>query len=226
MGEASEWEVSGSTTGGDKRERPPAGNHLAVLVGVFDMGRQWCDPMKPTDKGYWARRAYFVWELCDEKIAGTGKNHVIGIDLTLSRRDTAKVALWYKARTGQEIPMPYNPTAELGTYCMLNVVMNASGYPKVAGVSAVPKALAGKEPKPTYPVSAVSLSEFKAGKGYPEWVPWLYGSPLEEHVKACEELGGTPGGRPRGGSGGSAGGDQATPPEQTAGANAKDPLPW
>jgi hypothetical protein len=189
---SSEWEIGGSTTGGDRRESPPAGNHLAVLVGLIDLGHQWQEPYDPEkDKGYWSRRAYFVWELCQEQIAGTTKNHVIAIDLTLSRRDTAKVAIWHKARTGQEIPNPYDPTAELGAHCMLNVTKNPKGYSKVSGVAAVPKALAGHLSPPTYPLTAVSLSQFRAGtRSVPDWVPYLFGSPIEEHVKACREIGG------------------------------------
>ena len=187
---SSEWEITGSTTGGGgKREKAPAGNHLAVLVAVIDMGHQWQEPYEAGDKGYWSRRAYFVWELCDEKIAGTDKNHVVAIDLTLSRRDTSKVAKWYKARTGQEIPDPYNPTAELGQHCMLNVVANAKGYPKVDGLTAVPKALAGRLPAPTYPLTAVSLSQFQGGAVLPDWLPWLYGNPVEDHVRASREIG-------------------------------------
>jgi hypothetical protein len=186
---SSEWEVTGTTTGGGKYEKPPAGNHLAVLVAVIDMGQQWQEPFKAGDKGYWSRRAYFVWELCDEKIAGTEKNHVIAIDLTMSRKDTSKLYLWYKARTGQEIPNPYDPTKDLGTHCMLNVV-EKNGYPKVDGTTAVPKALASRLPAPTYPLTAVSLSQFQAKTPVPEWVPWCYGSPVEEHIKASKEIGG------------------------------------
>ena len=79
------WTLT-NTGGGGGSEKPPVGNHLAVLVGIFDMGTQLddFDPAKPR----WQHQAYFVWELVGEKIAGTSKNHVIGAALT-TRRLTA-----------------------------------------------------------------------------------------------------------------------------------------
>lgn len=180
------WEIPKS--GGGSKEKPPAGNHLAILVGLFDMGKQWQEPFNPAkDKGYYAWRAYFVWELCGEAITGADKNHVIGIDLSLSTGERSKLRKWVEARTGKPLAEPFNPTTELGQPCLLNVV-EKNGYPKVEGMAALPKGM--PVPKPTYPVTALSLDEFKAGAPLPEWVPWLYGSPLEDHIKASQELGG------------------------------------
>lgn len=182
------WEIPKSV--GGAKEKAPAGNHLAVLVGLFDMGKQWQEPFNPAkDKGYWGWRAFFVWELCDEVIASTSKRHVIGIDLSLSTGDRSKLRKWVEARTGKPIAEPFDPTTELGQACMLNVV-EKNGYPKIDGMAALPKSLAAHPPKPSYPVTALTLEEFKAGKPLPEWVPWLYGSPLEDHIRACQEIGG------------------------------------
>lgn len=180
------WTIPKSGAG--KTEKPPAGNHLAILVGLFDMGKQWQEPFNPAkDKGYWAWRAFFVWELTGEEIAGTGKNHVIGIDLSLSTGDRSKLRKWVEARTGRPLVEPFDPTTELGQACLLNVI-EKNGYPKVDGMAALPKGM--PVPKPTYPVTALSLDDFKGGTPVPEWVPYLYGSPLEEHIRACQEIGG------------------------------------
>jgi hypothetical protein len=178
------WEIPAS---GQAQEKPPVGNHRAVLVGLFDMGHQWQEPFSAGDKGYWAHRAFFVWELCDEQVKGTDKNHVIGIDLTLSVKDTAKLYKWVKARTGKAPEGGFNPITELGQPCLLSVIDN-KGYPKVDGSSALPKAMAA--PVPTYAPTAIALDEFRAGKPIPDWCPWLYGNELADHIRACKEIGG------------------------------------
>lgn len=181
------WAIPESK-GGGKTEKPPVGNHLAVLVAVIDMGKQLDDFDKA--KPYWAWRAYFVWELVGEPIAGTTKNHVIAIDVALSTGEKSKLRKWVQARTGKPFPSgSFDPTTELGQACMLSVI-EKGGYPKVDGLAAVPAVFAKQVPKPTYELTALSLDEFKAGKMPPEWTPWLYGSPIEDHIRACQEIGG------------------------------------
>lgn len=180
------WEIKKKSEGG--YVKPPVGNHSAVLVALIDMGKQWQDPYTPKDKGYWARRAFFLWELVGEQIAGTDKNHVIGIDLNLSTGKKAKLRAFIEGRTGKPITEPFDPTTEVGQPCFLNVVLNDGGFPVVKGMAAFPKGIPA--PVPTYPVTVITLEEFKAGKPLPEWVPWLYGNPLEEHIRACQEIGG------------------------------------
>lgn len=180
--------IKASKGGGGGTEKAPAGNHLAVLVGVFDMGTQ-----ENTFQGdtKWQRRAFFVWELVGEKISGTTKNHVIGIDLTLSLNEKAKLRKWIEARTGKVIPegAEFDIAKELGQPCMLNVV-EKNGYPKIEGVAAVPAAFIKSMPPATYPLTAVDLDQFMSKEAtIPDWSPWLYGSPLEDHISACKEIG-------------------------------------
>lgn len=183
----SAWAMTASKSGGGGAVKAPAGNHLAVLVGIFDMGHQ-LDDFDPL-KSKWQHRAFFVWELVGEPIAGASKNHVIGIDLTLSLNEKAKLRKWVEARTGKPIPdgTTFDPTTELGQPCFLNVI-EKNGYPKVEGVAAVPKGI--PVPKASYPLVAVTLDEFLAKTPIPEWVPYLYGSPLADHISAAREIGG------------------------------------
>ena len=173
---------------GGGTEKAPVGNHLALLVGIFEMGTQ-----ENTFQGQetkWQRRAYFVWELVGEMITGTTKNHVIGIDLTFSLNEKATLRKWIEARTGKVISEgQFDLATELGQPCMLNVV-EKNGYPKIAGVAAVPQAFLKSLPKPGYTPTIVELEQFKTGTPIPDWCPWLYGSPLEDHIKACQEIGG------------------------------------
>jgi hypothetical protein len=196
------WEIPAPGASGGKKEYPPVGNHLAVCVAVIDMGHQEQEDMK-TGKTYWQWRAYFAWELVGAMIAGTDKNHVIGCDLTLSVKDTSHLYKWVKARTGKAPGAGFNPTSELGQASMLSVVgkqVKDKVYPKVDGMAAIPAMFAKSVPSPSYPLTSISLDEFKTGaKVIPEWVPWLYGSHLADHIKACREIGGQkpqPGQRP------------------------------
>jgi len=175
--------------GGGGHEKAPPGNHLAVLVGIFDMGTQ---ENEFGGKVKVQHRAYFAWELTGEKIAGTTKNHVIGTDLTFSLNEKATLRKWIESRTGKTIPedgADFDISSELGQPCMLSVVMNGE-YPKIAGMAAVPAIFLKSVPKPTYPITLVELDQFKAGTPIPEWCPWLYGNELSDHIKACQELGG------------------------------------
>lgn len=168
--------------------KAPAGNHLAVLVAVVDMGTQFADGYQGA-AGKWQRKAYFVWELLGETVEGTTKNHLIGTDLTLSLHEKAKLRKWLEARRGKLIPdgAPLDITEELGKPCLLNVI-EKNGYPKIDGLTAVPKGMPVGEPQHK-PVS-VGLEEFQAGTPVPDWVPWHFGKPIADHIAGCKELGG------------------------------------
>ena len=181
------WELPAA--GGGGKVKPPVGNHLAACVAIIDMGDQEQDDKK-TGRAYWSHRAFFVWELLTEQIAGTTKNHVIGADLTLTVADTGKLYKWIKARSGVGIAAGFNPLSELGQPCMLNVTANQGGHTNVDGMAAVPAVFAKSVPKPTYPLTGISLEEYKGGAAIPDWVPWCYGNPIDAYIKASREMGG------------------------------------
>lgn len=186
-------------TGGGNKEKPPAGNHTAALVAVVDLGDQRQEDKK-TGRNYWSHRAWFVWELLEHKIAGTTKNHVIGAEVTLALSDTSNLYKWVLARTGKAPdPATFKVADEVGQPCMLSVVNSPGGYPQVKGVAAVPKVMIdrGLVTPATYPLTLLDIEDLVSGKAVvPEWVPWIYGSPVEDWVKASREGGGAP--RPRG----------------------------
>lgn len=170
--------------GGDY-EHPPAGNHPAVLVAMIDMGTQEQEFHGEIKEQH---RAYFVWELVNEKMK-SGKSHVIGMDLTVSMNERAKLRAWIQARIGRPIQdgEEYDISQELGQPCLLNVV-EKNGYPKVDGMSAVPKGMAVA--RATYPAISWHLDDYsETGKiDLPNWIPWLYGKPIEEHIRQAGEL--------------------------------------
>lgn len=185
------WTQKASSKGtGDGFEKAPPGNHQAVLVAIVDMGTQLNEY---GGKQNWQRRAYFVWELVTEKMSGTkDRNHLVAIDLTVSLNEKAKLRKWIEARNGKKMPegADYDIRKELGKPCLLNVVHNASGFPKIEGMSAVPKGL--QVPAPQNPAFTWSLEDYEQEGtiDLPEWVEshWLYGEPISEHIKRCKEL--------------------------------------
>lgn len=202
------FKMSANKGSGEGVAKAPAGNHPAVLVAIVDMGTQKSD-FQGQEK--WQHRAFFVWELVNENVAGfKDKHHVIGIDLTLSLNEKAKLRKWIEARTGKPLPdgADFDAADELGKPCLLNVI-DKGGYPKIDAVTAFPKGF--PEPKPQQQPFAWSLENYKANGGQinlPDWLPWFYGRPLAETIKECKEIGQT--GAPRATAGTATAGGGAT----------------
>lgn len=178
------WTIQGSGGGGEKA---PIGNHPAVLVAIIDLGTQWQDGFSG-EPGKWERRAFFVWELVQEAKAN-GFNHTIGIDMKLSFHEKSKLRKWVEARSGKrfEAVADFDVSAELGQPCLLNVVANNKGYPKIDNVGPLPKGMTVPTPKCTPTAIA-----FKAGATpeIPAWVPWLYGQKIADCIAEAKENGG------------------------------------
>jgi len=180
------WKQKASKGGGGDGEgidRPPPGNHPAVLVAIIDMGTQDTDFQGKPGK---AHRAYFVWELVTRKVAGTkGTNHLIGIDLTVSLNENAKLRKWVEARKNKRMPdgYEYDISKELGQPCLLNVTLNKREYPVVSGMSAVPDGLSipGPQRKPFLWGLDDDTDDL------PDWLPWLYGRKIADHIADCHE---------------------------------------
>lgn len=174
------WKAKAAKGGSGDFEKAPPGNHPAVLIGLIGMGIQENEFGGEKTR---QRRAMFVWELVTEKNKAGG-SFIIGIDLTVSLNEKAKLRQWIEARTGK--PMPegheYDLSKELGKPCMLNVT-EKNGYPKVAGMAAVPKGFT--VPAPTRQPFIWDVDQIDANGHFelPSWVPYLYGEPLSEHIK-------------------------------------------
>lgn len=181
------WVTKVSNKGGDF-EKPPVGNHPAVLVAIIDMGTQEQEYLNQTKS---LPRAYFIWELVDAKMSGTKDvNHVIAIDLTVSLNKKAKLRQWIESRVNKQMPedFEYDITKELGQKCMLDVIANKKGYPVVNGMKSVPAKLSFS-PAQRSPVF-ISLDDFRE-KGesiLPEWTPYCYGEPLADIINRCHEI--------------------------------------
>ncbi len=181
---ASPWTVTTTSRGEGDFAKPPAGNHPAVLVAIVDMGTQEDDYQGEKKESH---RAYFVWELVSEK-APSGKNFVIGIDLTVSMHEKAKLRKWIEARLGRKLSdeTPYVVSEELGKTCLLNVVMK-NGYPRIEGLGPLPKGMTC--PAPDYTPFAWTIADAKGGSiTLPSWLPYFYGKPIGDTIRDCKEL--------------------------------------
>jgi hypothetical protein len=179
----SAWKTKASKGGDGNFEKAPAGSHPAVCVGMFDLGTQENDFQGNVTLQH---RIFFVWELVTEKNQA-GKNFLIGLDLNVSLNEKATLRKWIESRMGKQLPdgAEYDVGEELGKPCLLNVV-EKNGYPKITGMSSIPKGFA--VPAPTFPPTAVTLDEYRDGAEIPAWCPWSYGEPLSEIIKRCEEF--------------------------------------
>lgn len=179
------WKMK-ATKGGDYEKAPP-GNHPAVLVAMIDLGTQLTEFGGASKEQH---RVFWVWELVTEKTK-TGLNHLIGIDLTFSLNENAKMREFVEARLSRKIgdDEEYDVEEELGKPCLLNVV-EKKGYPKVETMSSVPKGMT--VPKPTHTPVLWKLDEFfSTGKiDIPGWIPWLYGDSIPAHISRCLEMDG------------------------------------
>lgn len=186
--------ASGGKGGGEGFEKAPPGNHPAVLVAIVDMGTQ-VREYGGEEKAQ--RRAYFVWELVTEKMSGTkDRNHLVGIDLTVSLNEKAKLRQWIEARVGKKMPedADYDILKELGKPCLLNVVEKTSAggktFPKIEGVAALPKGM--PVPAAQHEPFSWSLEDFeRVGEiELPAWITelWLYGKPVTEHIMDSVEI--------------------------------------
>jgi hypothetical protein len=200
-----------ASSGGGSSEKAPPGNHLAVLVGIIDLGTQ---EHSYQGKTSWRRDVFLVWELVSKKIAGTTKNHLISAAVTLSLAEKATLRKWIESRRGKKIAdgEAVELGDELGKGCLLNVVLSDKGYPRVDGVASIPDGL--PEPKASYSPVAIDLDQFKSGAEIPDWVPWHYGSPVVDHIKGSRELGGA---KPQ---------PKSAQPTEEYGTSSKDPIPF
>lgn len=174
------WTTKAKKGGEGEFEKAPIGNHPAVLVAMVGMGIQENEFNGQVTQ---QRRALFVWELVTEKNKA-GQNHIIAIDLTVSLGEKAKLRGWIEARTGKPIPEghEYDISKELGKPCLLSVTEN-KGYPKVSGMAAIPKGMKVDPPTRQPFLWDVDQIGENGEISLPDWIPWLYGKPLKDHIK-------------------------------------------
>jgi hypothetical protein len=150
----------------------PAGNHMARLYSVIDLGHQateWAGETKIMHK------VVLTWELHGKDDSDAPLTTDDGKPLIVSKRYT--VSLGEQARLRQDLEAWSNKkmTAEdrknfdlknlLGKFCMVNITHSEDGkYANISGISPVPSALRAHQPDAINAIVHFWLAEFDQAK--------------------------------------------------------------
>jgi hypothetical protein len=174
--------------GGDEYDIPPAGSFAAALVAIIDLGTH-REEFQGKSKD--VRKVFLVWELPGEKISGTGNNHVIGREFSLSFTPKSILRIFAEKWRGKS----YNEgetidiAKMLGKSCLLSIIhatskSSGSEFAKADSVSQLPKGMTvgATQHKPF-------LWELDSAEDPPQhtWLPFIFGSPVHEKIHRSKE---------------------------------------
>ncbi len=170
------WKQKATTSSGDF-EKAPLGNHPAALVALVDLGMQEETYQGETKTQH---KCYLVWELVTEKRAN-GDNHVIGVTLTFSMNEKAKLRQWLESWRGKKMAEgeEFDFSTLPGKKCLLSVT-EKNGYPVVSGVGSIPKGMTVAAPTKT-PVLFSASDDLDT---LPDWLPYIYGKRVKDVIEA------------------------------------------
>jgi hypothetical protein len=199
---ASPWGITATNaTGGGPKELPPAGNNPGVLVGLIDLGSH----QQQGDKGtYVARQALLCWELTAEH-KSDGSPFIVIKDYNIKEKLGKKSALREMLESWRNRPLndgeAIDLMALLSKPCLVGIAhgkaANGNDYAKVTGIGSVPRGM-------PVPRALTVPFEWHFGAGEfvaPDWLPFLYGEPVEDVIKRSIEAGGSTSGSARIGPG-------------------------
>jgi hypothetical protein len=147
----------------------PAGNHIARLYSIIDLGHQateWKGETKIMHK------VVFTWELHGEDDAGEplktddGKPLIVSKRYTVSLGDQARLRQDLEAWSGKKMTAEdrknFDLKGLLGKFCMVNITHSEDGkYANISGISPVPSALRSAQPEGINPTKMFWLQEFR-----------------------------------------------------------------
>lgn len=183
---SSPFQVEATNSGGGG-ELPPPGNYPAVLVGLVDLGTH---EEEYQGKRYDARKVLLCWELAGENRSDGGPQ-ILSMDFNLLEKMSAKSKLRKLLEGWRGRPMDDKEAIDLavlmGKACLLNVghkkSQKGSDYATILGVTPVLKGMAVPRP-----LCELFTWHFGAGPFTPpDWLPFLYGKPVLEHIEAARE---------------------------------------
>jgi len=144
-----------------------AGNHVGVCYAVVDLGTQHSDAFTWEGKAIpesTRPQVLIMWEIPAEtvEVDGEQKPAVISKFYNAFFNDKATLRQHLEAWRGRQFTEEelcgFNIMNVLGKACMINVVHDAKGKAKIAGVAAMPKGISA--PKPTNPLVAIDFDEW------------------------------------------------------------------
>lgn len=184
------WKIK--PTEGQQYPTPEAGQQLAVLVAIIDLGTQ-------TDETFGdAHKVFFVWELTDQPLGGEGSgNLTVGCDYTWSTHETSNLGKLIAGLRGAPVGKAeeYDISNLLGRGMVLNLVVaesKASGkkFVRVSGAAAPHKSI-------RIPPAKIKPLLWSLEDGTPPpdfaWMPWVRGVKAADRISQCvERRGGAP----------------------------------
>jgi hypothetical protein len=150
----------------------PAGNHMARLYSVIDLGHQateWAGETKIMHK------VVLTWELHGKDdneqplITDDGKPLIVSKRYTVSLGEQARLRqdleAWSNKKMTAEDRKNFDLKNLLGKFCMVNITHSEDGrYANISGISPVPSALRAHQPEGINPLVHFWLAEFDQGK--------------------------------------------------------------
>jgi len=147
----------------------PAGNHLARLYSIIDIGHQataWKGETKIMHK------VVFTWELHGDDNAGQPLKTEDGKPLIVSKRYTVSLGdqstlrkdleSWSDKKMTEEDRKAFDLKSLLGKFCMLSVVHSDDGkYANVGSISSVPSIIRNSIPEGVNPTKMFWLQDYK-----------------------------------------------------------------
>ncbi len=178
---------------GKQTEIPSSGIHKAVVIGLFDLGTT-----KRVYKGneFLARAMFLVWELVEEKLAGTNRNHTIGREFSLSISSDGELVMGPKSDLRKflgdwggnslVVGKNFDITKTLGQVCWVQISHTTKGEATYAIVSSASKTKPGENWRPT--IKPVLWSVTEPGEPPTDaWIPYTFGKSITERAKVCNE---------------------------------------
>lgn len=168
---------------------PESGQHLAVLIGVIDLGTHDDTYQGKVKK---AHKIFLLWELPDTKQSGTTNNHLIGEEFSLSFHKKSNLRIFVEGWRGSAFAEneEFDPKSLLGKQCVVNIEhkTNKAGDRTFAKLKSAARPMKGQ----TVPPATRPLIYYEIGGKDPvptqDWLPYLWLASAEKRVPVKEVI--------------------------------------
>jgi hypothetical protein len=212
------------------------GQHAAVCIAVIDLGTH--QKSFQGQKPYDARTIFVAWELTNDP-----SRPAVGIDFNFPVKDGIlsfstknKFRVWLKNwRNGKDLAEDeqFDFTSLIGKKCQITIEQKVNGDKKYSVIANLTGLLPGTPVNgPQNGPLVFDLDDEKDQNKlpFPEWMPYLYGKTLEDHIAESYERKGKPAAQAAQAAAAAAAAGQAGPQNPAAGlpvnVTAGEEIPW
>lgn len=182
----SKWKQKATSGGGEDFESCPGGNHVAVMVGLIDLGTQ--PDEFPGKETRMVQKVFLVWEVPGEK-KKDGSSHFVGRTYPCLFSPKAGLRKMVEKWRGKEFTddEQFDLDKLLGKCCLLDLVEKESQkgntYTKINGVAGLPKGTPSVKPSVAPIAWAIGDGPIPSAS----WIPYVHGQPLKSVIEASPE---------------------------------------